>query len=81
MQPEDAQPEKTGRNEDGTFAKGFSANPSGRPKGAKNKATRLAESLIDDHGELLVRQALAMGCGRRSDSDASLPRKAHCAAP
>jgi hypothetical protein len=64
MQPEGAQPENLGsipgRNADGTFAKGFSGNPAGKPKGARHRATRLAEALIDDHGELLVRQALSM---------------------
>jgi hypothetical protein len=64
VQPEAAQPENLGsipgRNANWTFAKGFSANPAGKPKGARHRATRLAEALIDDNGELLVRQALSM---------------------
>ena len=35
-----AQPENTGRNPDGTFAKGDSANPAGKPKGAIRRAFR-----------------------------------------
>ena len=38
MQSEAAQPENAGRNPDGTFAKGSSANPAGKPKGARHKA-------------------------------------------
>ena len=33
------------RNEDGTFKKGVSGNPVGRPKGSKNKITLLKQSL------------------------------------
>lgn len=39
-----AQPETTGRNQDGTFAPGVSGNPLGRPKGARHK---LSESFLD----------------------------------
>lgn len=37
-------PENTGRNQDGTFAKGVSGNPAGKPKGAR---TKLTESFLD----------------------------------
>jgi Family of unknown function (DUF5681) len=55
-----AQPENTGRNADGTFAKGNSANPAGKPKGARHHATRIAEQLFDDQAELLVGKCVAM---------------------
>jgi len=41
---ESATPKNTGRNQDGTFAKGVSGNPAGKPKGAR---TKLTESFLD----------------------------------
>ena len=38
--------EKADRESNGQFANGNSANPAGRPKGSKNKATRLREELL-----------------------------------
>jgi hypothetical protein len=66
----DLAPENIGRNPDGTFAKGNSANPAGKPKGARHRATRLAEELIDGQSELLVQKAVAMALG----GDASVMR-------
>jgi hypothetical protein len=43
----------------GRFAPGQSGNPAGRPKGARNKATLLAEAVLDESGEGLVRRAVA----------------------
>ena len=40
------------------FSKGESGNPSGRPKGARNRTTLLAEALIDDEGEHIVRKII-----------------------
>lgn len=40
-------PEKTGQKQDkGKWAKGQSGNPDGRPRGARNKATLMAQSLL-----------------------------------
>ncbi len=42
------------RTRRGQFAKGTSGNPSGRPCGSRNKATLLAEQLIQDDAEAIV---------------------------
>lgn len=48
--------ERTGRKQRGRpFPKGRSGNPAGRPKGARNKATVLAEQLMADDAENVVR--------------------------
>ena len=51
-------PENTGRKQDGRFRAGVSGNPTGRPKGARNRATRLAEALLEDEAVALVRQVI-----------------------
>ena len=40
------------------FKKGKSGNPGGRPKGARNKATMMAEALFDGEAEKLARKAV-----------------------
>ena len=40
------------------FAKGTSGNPKGRPLGARNKATVIAQTLLDDQAEALVSKAV-----------------------
>jgi hypothetical protein len=40
------------------FAKGHSGNPSGRPPGLRNKATRAAEMLLDGEAETITRKAI-----------------------
>jgi hypothetical protein len=44
------------RAADGRFAAGQSGNPAGRPKGARNRATLLAEALREGEAEILVRR-------------------------
>ncbi len=42
------------------FAPGQSGNPNGRPKGARGKATMIAEALLDGEAEKLTRKAIEM---------------------
>ena len=42
------------------FQPGQSGNPAGKPKGAKNHATRAAQALIDGKAELVVEKALEL---------------------
>ncbi|MGH7110130.1 MAG: DUF5681 domain-containing protein [Stellaceae bacterium] len=42
------------------FVKGKSGNPAGRPCGIRNKATRIAELLLDGEAEALTRKAVEM---------------------
>ena len=41
-------PEKTGRNQDGTFTKGVSGNPAGKPKGARHQLTENFVKALND---------------------------------
>lgn len=51
---------KTGsRNPDGTFAPG---NP-GKPSGARNRATKAVQGLLDDESEALTRKAVELALG------------------
>ena len=42
------------------FAPGQSGNQNGRPKGARGKATMIAEALLDGEAEKLTRKAIEM---------------------
>ena len=53
--------EMTGRNPQGRFEKGVSGNPRGRPKGARSRATLVAEALRAGEGETLLRNAIEAG--------------------
>ena len=43
-----------------TFYKGESGNPAGRPRGSRNRATLLMESLLADDAEAIGRKAIEM---------------------
>ena len=50
---------KTTRKQRGRpFPKGKSGNPAGRPEGSRNKATILAQNLLDGHAEALVQKVI-----------------------
>ena len=42
------------------FQKGVSGNLAGRPKGSRNKATILAQELLDDEADAIVRKAIEL---------------------
>jgi Family of unknown function (DUF5681) len=55
--------EKSGQNQAGRFQKGMSGNPSGKPKGARARVTQLAEKLLDDDRDAIVRAVIAAAKG------------------
>src|SRR5258708_30713996 len=60
MEPVNLQQKQVDRDEHGQFARGQSGNPAGRPPGARNHATVLAEQLFDGASGALANKALAM---------------------
>ena len=50
----------SGKKEDTRFKLGQSGNPKGKPRRAKNHATKLAEKLIDNQCEALFQKAFEM---------------------
>ena len=50
--------EKTDTKQGTRFRKGQSGNPSGRPRGARNKTTLAVEALLDGEAEVLTRKAI-----------------------
>jgi hypothetical protein len=60
----DAATEKTVPKQLRPFRPGRSGNPSGRPKGARNRATLAMEALLDGEAEELTRKAIELAkCG------------------
>src|SRR6516225_3179653 len=52
--------DNTGRKQASRFKKGVSGNPAGRPKGSLNKATIMAQALIDGQSEALTQTLIRM---------------------
>jgi hypothetical protein len=46
------------RDGEGRWRKGVSGNPAGRPRGARNQATRMAEALLDAASAMLTNKAI-----------------------
>ena len=51
---------ETGRRGNGTFSKGQSGNPGGRPAGSRNRATLAALALLEGDAEQLTRKAIEL---------------------
>jgi hypothetical protein len=63
-------PVNTENLQGGPFRKGHSGNPHGRPPGARNRATLVAEALLDGEVEAIMRAAIA----RAKEGDAAALR-------
>ena len=74
--------EITGRNQDGTFQKGVSGNPAGKPKGTESFATkwyRMVEKIADSNDitpDQVEEELLKVGYKRAKDGDYSFYRDA-----
>jgi hypothetical protein len=58
-------PEKTEKKQarEGRWKAGQSGNPSGRPKGSRNRATLAVEALLEGEAEKLTRKAVELALG------------------
>ena len=56
--------DNTGQQQAGRFKKGQSGNPRGRPKGSLNRATIMAQALIDGQSEALTQTLIQMALER-----------------
>ena len=50
--------ENSGQHQGGRFQRGQSGNPSGKPKGARHKTTLIAERLMQDDAENIVKAVI-----------------------
>jgi len=50
----------TGNKQAGQFASGQSGNPSGRPKGSRNKTTLAVQALLEGEAEAISRKAIEL---------------------
>ncbi len=57
------EPEKAGRDQAGRFAPGASGNPSGKPRGTRHRITSLAEQMMGDDAERVVRAVIEAAAG------------------
>lgn len=55
--------ENSGSNQSGRFQPGQSGNPAGKPKGARHKTTVLAEKLMQDDAEAIVKKVVEAARG------------------
>jgi len=58
-------PESSLRYQDGTFAKGVSGNPSGKPKGTRNRVNRLLDDLAATEAVDILAKIIA--CAKEGD--------------
>jgi hypothetical protein len=58
----DAPPVNTGRIQGGRFRKGASGNPSGKPRGARNRVTVAVESLMGEYGPQVTARVIKRAC-------------------
>ena len=58
-----SEPDKTGRQQDGTFAPGVSGNPAGRSKGSRHRVSTLVDGMIEHEAEALTQKALELAKG------------------
>ena len=58
-------PENTGQKQgkDTRFKPGQSGNPAGKPRGAKNRTTVMAQALLEGEAEILVRKLIDLAKG------------------
>ncbi len=60
MTDENSTPGASSQNNRGQYSKGSSGNQNGRPKGSRNKATILAEQLLDGEAEEITRKCIEL---------------------
>lgn len=63
------EPKNTGGKQDGRFRKGQSGNPAGKPRGARHAVTILAEKLMNDEAEDVVKAVI--GAAKNGDVPAA----------